>query len=129
MAHVTTALGIGSPALSRTTARICSVRPTSTWESSERIWTRAGVWAQADTASSPTQLRNLRKDFLHGAEAVVARAIDVIEAAARRRVVNGLGPVDAQRRVDGRRDVFRIDGPIAVPARVGDGGSGGIARA
>src|SRR5437868_982097 len=99
MAHVTAALGIGLPALSRTTARICSVRPTSTWESSERMWTSAGVWANAQDASKPTQPSSLRKYFLHGSESVVARAVDVVEAAAGRRVVDGLGPVDAQGRV------------------------------
>src|SRR5712691_10979153 len=54
MAQVTAAFGMGSPALSRTTARICSVRPTRNCESSERMWTMAGVWAAAVAAASRT---------------------------------------------------------------------------
>src|SRR6266699_4785522 len=120
MAQVTTAFGMGSPALSRTTARICSERPTRNCESSERMWTMAGVWAAAVAAASrPTKARMaslaacdrglgyterqaeppvpplLGKDFLHGAEATITGAVDVVIAAARRCVVDCFGPVDS----------------------------------
>src|SRR6266852_4954524 len=159
MAQVTAAFGMGSPALSRTTARICSERPTRNCESSERICTMVGVWAAAvAAASNPRQARMplladrrrrqaklpaprpenilrelrrivrsvgfchglLRKDFLHGAEAVITCPVDVVIAAARRRIVDRFGPIDSQRGVNGRGDVLRIDRAIAAPSRVSD---------
>src|SRR5260370_41963140 len=92
----------------------------------------AGVWAVAQAAArSPTQasMPVLRKHFLHRAEAAIACTIDVIVSAARRGVVDRLGPVDSQRRVNRGGDVLRIDRPVTAPSRVSDRGAGCIARA
>src|SRR5262245_57629717 len=104
MAHVTAAFGIGFPALSRTTARIFSVRPTRTWESSARTGTTSGVWARAAIAGR-RRASDLYKDFLHRPEAAIACAVDVVEAPARRSVIDRLRPIDSQCGLNGRRDV------------------------
>src|SRR5437016_4467869 len=128
MAHVTAAFGMGLPEVSRTTARIFKVRPTRTWESSDRMWTMAGVWAKAGIAAR-RRATDLRKDFLHRAEAAFACAVDVVEAPARRSVVDRLCPIDSQRGVDRGRDVVRIDRAIRAPACIRDGAAGRIACA
>src|SRR5258707_1149401 len=115
MAHVTAAFGIALPALSRTTARIFSVRPTRTWESSERMWTMDGVWARAGIAERRRREADLPKDFLHWAEAAFSRAVDVVIAPARGRVIDRLRPIDSERRVYGGRDVVRIDRATSRP--------------
>src|SRR5215813_10921878 len=67
------------------------------------------------TRSSEKLLRRSEVDILRARS-----GLDVMEGAPRRRVLNPLRPVDAERRIDRAGDVFHIDRAIGRPSVIND---------
>src|SRR5258706_380119 len=107
------------------------------------LWTNPGSKRKLDRCLNHECLRLLRgspscwnlprrlpEQLVHGPPVVRPRRLrHVLKPAMEGIVVTDIRPVDPNRGVDGRLDIFRVDLAILRPAEIGDCGAGSVGGA